>query len=61
MSTPYKPRPIDTSHITLPSEIMGLQEKLAENTHEVSVPINASPTAGLTAANATTLPKNTRA
>ncbi|NLO38940.1 MAG: Ryanodine receptor Ryr [Ruminiclostridium sp.] len=31
----YKPSPIDTSHIMLPEEIVGLMEKLAENTHEV--------------------------
>ncbi len=31
----YKPNPIDTTHIMLPEEIVGLMEKLAENTHEV--------------------------
>lgn len=31
----YQPRPIDTSHIHLSPEIQELQEKLAENIHEI--------------------------
>ena len=31
----YKPKPLDTSTIQLSPEIKELQEKLAENTHEV--------------------------
>lgn len=31
----YKPKPIDTSNIQLPKEIEELQEKLAENIHEI--------------------------
>ena len=31
----YRPRPIDTSHVTLPPQIASLTELLAENTHEV--------------------------
>jgi hypothetical protein len=33
--TPYTPRPIDTSHVELAADIVGLTEKLAENAHEV--------------------------
>lgn len=32
---PYKPNPIDTSHIQLPNEILEVAETLAKNTHEV--------------------------
>ena len=31
----YTPKPIDTSDVKLPTEILDLCEKLAENTHEV--------------------------
>ena len=31
----YQPKPIDTSHITLPNSILQLKERLAENVHEV--------------------------
>lgn len=31
----YTPRPVDTSDITLPDDILALTEQLAENTHEV--------------------------
>ncbi len=31
----YQPKPIDTSHITLPKGILKLKEKLAENVHDV--------------------------
>ena len=31
----YTPKPIDTSDVKLPAEILALCEKLAENTHEV--------------------------
>ena len=30
----YIPKPVDTSGITLPQEILDIQEKLAKNTHE---------------------------
>lgn len=30
----YQPKPIDTSHITLPEDILALTEKIAENVHE---------------------------
>jgi len=30
----YPPRPIDTSGVTLPVELLGLTEKLAENAHD---------------------------
>src|ERR1700719_2942875 len=33
--TTYQPRPIDTSAVTLPPDIVELTEKLAENAHEV--------------------------
>lgn len=33
--TTYTPRPIDTTQIMLPDDVVGLMEKLAENTHEV--------------------------
>jgi hypothetical protein len=33
--TTYSPQPIDTSHIALPGTMLGLLEKLAQNTHEV--------------------------
>ncbi len=35
MRITYHPRPIDTAHITLPADILELQEKLAENNHDV--------------------------
>jgi hypothetical protein len=31
----YTPRPIDTSRVDLPPGLLGLLERLAENTHEV--------------------------
>ncbi len=31
----YNPKPIDTSNITLPQELITLTEKIAENVHEV--------------------------
>lgn len=31
----YKPKPIDTSNVTLPEELLELTEKIAENVHEV--------------------------
>jgi hypothetical protein len=31
----YTPRPIDTTHITLPASLHDLVERLAENTHEL--------------------------
>ncbi len=30
----YTPKPIDTSHVTLPSELVALTEEIAENVHE---------------------------
>ena len=30
----YTPKPMDTSHISLPAELQQLQEKIAENVHE---------------------------
>ena len=32
--TPYQPRPIDGSAITLPPELLALTEQLAESTHD---------------------------
>ncbi len=31
----YEPKPIDTSDITLPKELLALTEKIAENVHDV--------------------------
>ncbi|MFO1499206.1 MAG: RyR domain-containing protein [Verrucomicrobiota bacterium] len=31
----YQPKPLDTSRVTLPPELVELIERLAENTHEV--------------------------
>ncbi len=31
----YTPKPLDTSRVELPEEILGIAEILAENTHEV--------------------------
>ena len=31
----YTPRPVDTSHIVLPDELVELTEKIAENVHEI--------------------------
>lgn len=31
----YNPKPIDTSNITLPKELLALTEKIAENVHDV--------------------------
>lgn len=31
----YKPDPIDTSHVTLPADLLALVERLAENAHDV--------------------------
>lgn len=31
----YNPKPIDTSDITLPKELLSLTEKIAENVHDV--------------------------
>lgn len=33
--SPYSPQPLNTSHISLPSELGDLLERLAENTHDV--------------------------
>ncbi len=30
----YQPKPIDTSHVVLPNELLELMEKIAENVHE---------------------------
>lgn len=35
MNTNYKPQPIDTSDVELPSELNELVEKLARNVHDV--------------------------
>jgi ryanodine receptor 2 len=31
----YQPRPIDTTHVALPSDVQQLTEKLAEHAHDV--------------------------
>ncbi len=31
----YNPKPVDTSDITLPEELLALTEKIAENVHDV--------------------------
>ena len=31
----YEPKPIDTSDVTLPEELVALTEKIAENVHDV--------------------------
>jgi len=31
----YKPKPIDTSHVELPNDLLELTELLAENNHEI--------------------------
>lgn len=31
----YKPKPIDTSDISIPQDLLALKEKIAENVHEV--------------------------
>jgi hypothetical protein len=31
----YVPKPLDTSHVVLPADVLDLREKLAENNHEV--------------------------
>ena len=31
----YEPKPIDTSDVVLPAELLALTEKIAENVHEV--------------------------
>lgn len=31
----YNPRPVDTSDVTLPKELLALSEKIAENVHDV--------------------------
>lgn len=35
MKTEYTPRPLDTSDVTLPDELLELREALARNVHEV--------------------------
>ena len=35
METQYKPRPIDTTDVSLPEELLILAEQIAENVHEV--------------------------
>lgn len=30
----YNPKPVDTSNVTLPNELLDLTEKIAENVHE---------------------------
>ena len=32
---PYKPRPLETTHVKLPADLLGLLDRLARNTHEV--------------------------
>ena len=32
---PYEPKPIDTSSITLPRDLIDLTERLAENAHDI--------------------------
>lgn len=32
---PYEPKPIDTSDVVLPEQLLDLTEKIAENVHEV--------------------------
>ena len=32
--SPYKPRPIETTQVNLPKDLMELTEKLAENAHD---------------------------
>jgi len=34
MSTPYRPAPIDTSKVALPTAVVPLVERLAENAHD---------------------------
>ncbi len=31
----YDPKPIDTSDVTLPEELLALTERIAENTHDI--------------------------
>ena len=31
----YQPKPIDTSHVRLPDDLLALTEKIAENVHDV--------------------------
>lgn len=31
----YEPKPIDTSNVTLPAELLALTERMAENVHDV--------------------------
>lgn len=31
----YKPKPVDTSDVSLPEELLALSEKIAENVHDV--------------------------
>ncbi len=31
---PYVPKPIDTTHVALPAELLALVERLAESTHD---------------------------
>ena len=31
----YKPKPVDTSDVSLPEEMLALSEKIAENVHDV--------------------------
>lgn len=31
----YKPQPVDTSNVSIPSDLMILSEKVAKNTHDV--------------------------
>ncbi len=33
--TNYQPRPIDTSAVSLPTELLALTERLAENAHDI--------------------------
>lgn len=35
MNDAYRPKPVDTTGITLPAEIVDLREQLSKNTHEV--------------------------
>ena len=50
----YEPKPIDTSDVVLPAELLALTEKIAENVHEVW-PQAELPKAGLTVKRRTTI------
>lgn len=50
----YEPKPIDTSDVVLPAELLALTEKIAENVHEVWA-AGELPKAGLTVKRRTTI------